>query len=202
MRINNNFSTNTTTNNTTNLNNQSNTLTTPKWYILHTFSNYESMAKVGLLNLIQNCGLQDQIFDVKIPTETTIKEYANGKKKLVERKLMPNYIFIKMIYSNQISYLVSTVKGITGFVGPMGKAIPMTENEIRKMHLEEKVESADFVVGDKITVVNGPLNGFEGVIVECNNSTQKAKIAVTMFGREQEVELEYVQMIKASKGVA
>lgn len=195
MRMNNNLS-----NNNTNSTNQSNTLTTPKWYILHTFSNYESMAKVGLLNLIANCGLQDQIFDVKIPTETTIKEYANGKKKLVERKLMPNYIFVKMIYSNQLGYLITNVRGITGFVGPMGKAIPMTENEIRKMHLEDRIANADFVVGDKITIVNGPLNGFEGVIVECNNSTQKAKVAVTIIGREQEVELEYVQMIKVAKG--
>ena len=174
----------------------------PQWYILHTFSNYESMAKVGLINLIANCGLQDQIFDIKIPTETTIKEYSNGKKKFVERKLLPGYIFVKMIYSNQLGYLVSTVRGITGFVGPMGKAIPMTQTEIRKMHLEDRVADADFAVGDIITVVNGPLNGFEGVIVECNNSTQKVKVAVTIIGREQEVELEYVQIIKATKGAA
>lgn len=174
----------------------------PQWYILHTFSNYESMAKVGLTNLIANCGLQDQIFDVKIPTETTIKEYASGKKKLVERKLLPGYIFVKMIYSNQLGYLITNVRGITGFVGPMGKAIPMTQTEIRKMHLEDRVADADFAVGDKITVVNGPLNGFEGVILECNNYTQKAKVAVTIIGREQEVELEYVQIIKATKGAA
>ena len=195
MRINNNLS-----NINTNSTNQSNTLTTPKWYILHTFSNYESMAKVGLINLIANCGLQDQIFDVKIPTETAIKEYANGKKKPVERKLLPNYIFVKMIYSNQLGYLITNVRGITGFVGPMGKAIPMTQTEIRKLHLEDRISDADFAVGDKITVINGPLNGFEGVILECNNSTQKAKVAVTMFGREQEVEIEYVQMIKSKGG--
>lgn len=200
MRIKNEL-TNNTTQNTTNLNNQSNTLTMPKWYILHTFSSYENMAKVGLTNLIQNCGLQDQIIEVKIPTETTVKEYANGKKKLVERKLTPNYIYVKMIYSNQLAYLITTVRGITGFVGPMGKAIPMTETEVRKMHLEERIEGADFAVGDKITVVNGPLSGFEGIIRECNNSTQKAKVVISMFGKEQEVEIEYVQMIKSKGGI-
>ena len=111
MSINNNLSNN--SNNTSNNSPNQNSNSEPQWYILHTFSNYESMAKVGLTNLIQNCGLQDQIFDVKIPTETTIKEYANGKKKLVERKLLPNYIFVKMIYSNQLGYLITNVRGIT-----------------------------------------------------------------------------------------
>ena len=83
----------------------------------------------------------------------------------------------------------------------MGKAIPMTQTEIHKMHLEDRISDVDFAVGDKITVVNGPLNGFDGIILECNNSTQKAKVAVTMFGREQEVEIEYVQMIKLKAGV-
>ena len=168
----------------------------PQWYILHTFSNYESMAKVGLSHLVENCNLQEQIFDVRIPTEQTLKEYKNGKKKVVEKKLMPGYIFVKMIYSNQLGYLVSNVRGITGFVGPMGRPVPMTAPEVRKMHLEESDEGAEYAVGDEVTVLNGPLAGFTGTIQECNPSTQIAKVAVTLFGLKQEVELEYVQLEK------
>lgn len=170
----------------------------PQWYILHTYSNYESIAKIGLTQLIQKYNLQSQIFDVKILTEKTVKNYANGKQKLVERNLMPTYIFVKMIYSTQLGYLVTHVRGITGFVGPMGHATPMTETEIRKMHLEDYAEDANFAVGDCISVVNGPLTGFTGKISKCNPSTQIAEVDVIMFGREVKVELQYVQMIKAN----
>ena len=84
-----------------------NTDTEPKWYILHTYSGYESMVKDSLARLVENNNLGDSIFDVKIPTEQTIEEKANGKRKVVERKLLPCYVFIKMIYSNQLWYLVT-----------------------------------------------------------------------------------------------
>ena len=111
--------------------------TEPKWYILHTYSGYEAMVKESLLRLIENNNLQDSIVDVKIPTEQTIEEKANGKKKVVERKLLPCYVFIKMVYSNQLWYLVTNTRGVTGFCGPQGRPIPMKEDEIRKMRLEE-----------------------------------------------------------------
>ena len=141
--------------------------TEPKWYILHTYSGYELLVRESLFRLIENNNLSDQIFDVKIPTEQTIEEKANGKKKVVERKLLPCYVFIKMIYSNQLWYLVTNTRGVTGFVGPQGRPIPMKEEEIR-------------------------------VIKEVNDETQRAKVTITMFGREQDVEVEYVQMTKIS----
>ena len=170
----------------------------PQWYILHTYSGYEAMVKESLLRLIENNNLADQITDVKIPTEQTIEEKANGKKKVVERKLLPCYVFIKMIYSNQLWYLVTNTRGVTGFVGPQGRPIPMKEDEIRKMRLEDYVVDADFKAGDSVSIDNGPLEGFIGVIKEVNEQTQRAKVNITMFGRSQDVEVEYVQMQKIS----
>ena len=172
--------------------------TEPQWYILHTYSGYESMVKDSLLRLIENNNLSDSIVDVKIPTEQTIEEKANGKKKVVERKLLPCYVFIKMIYSNQLWYLITNTRGVTGFVGPQGRPIPMKAEEIRKMRLEEFVRDADFRVGDRVSIDNGPLEGFIGTISEINNETQRAKVEITMFGRKQEVEVEYIQMTKIS----
>ena len=172
--------------------------TEPKWYILHTYSGYEAMVKESLLRLIENNNLQDSIVDVKIPTEQTIEEKANGKKKVVERKLLPCYVFIKMIYSNQIWYLVTNTRGVTGFCGPQGRPIPMKEDEIRKMRLEEYVVDADFNVGDRVSIESGALEGFIGTIRETHDDTQRAKVSVVMFGREQDVEVDYVQMKKIS----
>ena len=167
----------------------------PCWYILHTYSGYESMVRDSLFRLIENNNLQDMIFDVKIPMEQTIEE-KNGKRKIVERKLLPCYVFIQMIYSNQLWYWVTNTRGVTGFVGPQGRPIPMKESEIRKMRLEEIVVDADFAVGDRVAVDSGPLEGFDGVITELNDAAQKAKVNIQMFGRNTDVEVEYIQIKK------
>ena len=167
----------------------------PCWYILHTYSGYEMMVKDSLFRLIENNNLKDQIFDVKIPMEQTIEE-KNGKRKVVERKLLPCYVFIKMIYSNQLWYWVTNTRGVTGFVGPQGRPIPMKEDEIRNMRLEEVVLDADFKVGDTISIDAGPLEGFDGVITELNDLSQKAKVNIQMFGRSTDVEVEYIQIKK------
>ena len=167
----------------------------PCWYILHTYSGYEMMVKDSLFRLVENNNLQDQIFDVKIPMEQTIEE-KNGKRKVVERKLLPCYVFIKMIYSNQLWYLVTNTRGVTGFVGPQGRPIPMKDEEIRKMRLEDVVEDADLAAGDTVSIDAGPLAGFDGVITELNDLAQKAKVNIQMFGRSTDVEVEYIQIKK------
>ena len=169
-----------------------------KWYILHTYSGYEALVKESLMQLIANNNLADQITDVKIPTEQTIEEKANGKKKVVERKLLPCYVFIKMIYSNQLWYLITNTRGVTSFCGYQGRPVPMKEEEIRKMRLEDYVTDADFHVGDRVSIDSGALEGFVGVIRELNDETQHAKVVVYMFGREQDVDLEYIVLTKIS----
>ena len=145
--------------------------------------------------LIENNNLQNNIFDLKIPMEQTIEE-KNGKKKVVERKLLPCYVFIKMIYSNQVWYLVTNTRGVTGFVGPQGRPLPLKEEEVRKMQLESVAVDADFAVGDNVSIDAGPLAGFVGKVKELNDSAQKAKVNVLMFGRNTDVEVEYVQIRK------
>ena len=167
----------------------------PKWYILHTYSGYEAMVKASLEKLIENNNLGDYIVDLKIPMEQVVEE-KNGKLKVVERTLLPCYVFIKMIYTNQIWYYVTSTRGVTGFCGPQGRPIPMKEEEIRKMRLEEFVSNEVFSVGDTVSIEDGPLKGFFGTVKELNATAQKAKISTTMFGRTTDVEVEYIQIKK------
>ena len=169
-----------------------------RWYVIHTYSGYEAMVKDSLERLIENNNLQENIYEIKIPTEETLEEKANGKKKLVERKKFPCYVFLKMIYSNEIWYLVTNTRGVTGFVGPQGRPLPLTETEVARMGLESVALSVDFEVGDTVTVVSGPIESFSGVVVELNELTQKVKVKVEMFGRKTDVELDFVQVKKVS----
>ena len=166
-----------------------------KWYVLHTYSGYEAMVKASLERLIENNNLKDSIFDLRIPMEQTIEE-KSGKRKVVERKLLPCYVFIKMIYSNQVWYLVTNTRGVTGFVGPQGRPLPLKEEEVRKMQLETVATNVDFEVDDDVSIDAGPLSGFVGKIKELNDTAQKAKVNVMMFGRNTDVEVEYVQIRK------
>ena len=170
-----------------------------KWYVIHTYSGYEALVKDNIEKLIENNNLGDVIFDIKIPMEETIEE-KNGKKKVVQRKILPCYVFLKMVYSNDMWFLITNTRGVTGFVGPQGKAIPLGDDEVRKMRLEEKVENYDLAVGDEVSIVSGPLTSFTGVIESLNEESQKARVKVSMFGREIEVDLDFIQLDKI-KGV-
>ena len=167
-----------------------------KWYVLHTYSGYEAMVKDSLNKLVEKNNLQEQIFDVRILMEQTIEEKANGKKKVVQRKVMPCYVFIKLIYSNTLWFLVTNTRGVTGFVGPMGKPLPLTDEEVKRMQLERVVTETDIAVGDDIKIVSGPLDSFIGKVVELNEQAQKAKVNVEMFGRATDVELDLIQLEK------
>ncbi len=171
-----------------------------KWYVIHTYSGYEMMVKDSLEKLIENNNLQDNIFDIKIPMEETLEEKANGKKKVVERKIFPCYVFLKMIYSNYVWYLVTNTRGVTGFVGPQGRPLPLTAEEVARNRLEDKVTNIeiDFKVGDSVQIVSGPLESFIGKVVSVNESTQKASLNVEMFGRSTDVEVDFVQVKKIS----
>ena len=127
--------------------------------------------------------------------EETIEE-KNGKRKVVERKIFPCYVFLKMVYSNDMWYLITNTRGVTGFVGPQGKAIPLGEEEVRKMRLEEKVVECNLAVGDEGNIISGPLASFTGVVESLDDTAQKARVKVSMFGRETDVELDFIQLDK------
>lgn len=169
-----------------------------KWYVIHTYSGYEAMVKDSLEKLIENNNLQENIFEIQIPTEETLEEKANGKKKIVERKKFPCYVFLKMIYSNDIWFLVTNTRGVTGFVGPQGRPLPLTDEEVVRMGLIKVAINADFSVGDEVQIVSGPLESFSGKIVSLNETTQKAMVNVSMFGRATDVEVTFVQIKKIS----
>lgn len=169
-----------------------------KWYVIHTYSGYEAMVKDSLEKLIENNNLQENIFEIQIPTEETLEEKANGKKKLVERKKFPCYVFLKMIYSNDIWYLVTNTRGVTGFVGPQGRPLPLTEEEVVRMGLTKVAVNVDFTVGDEVQIMSGPLESFCGKVVSLNDVTQKAMVNVTMFGRDTDVEVDFVQVKKVN----
>ena len=164
-----------------------------KWYVIHTYSGYEALVKDSIEKLIENNNLSDTIFDIKIPMEETIEE-KNGKKKVVERKILPCYVFLKMVYSNDLWFMITNTRGVTGFVGPQGKAVPIGDDEVRKMRLEEFISEADFKVGDSVSIEEGPLKGFIGTVKELNDATQKAKVTTKMFNRDTDVEVEYLQI--------
>lgn len=166
-----------------------------KWYALHTFSGYENVAKENLETVVTKFGLQNRIFDIIIPMESVVEE-KNGKKKLVERKSMPCYIFVKMIYGDDLWHNVTRTRGITGFVGPNGRPLALTEEEVRKNKLEKIKVEANLQIGDKIEVIDGPLEGTIGQVQSVDVENGIATVLVEMFGREAPVDLDYTQMRK------
>jgi len=170
---------------------------TANWYVVHTYTGYEAMVKDTLENVIKNNNLQEQILDIQIPMEETIEE-KNGKKKVVQRKILPCYLFIKLVYSNDLWYLITNTRGVTGFCGPNGQALPLSKDEVQRMGLENKVEAVDFEKGDKVVVVSGPLDGFEGLVTDIDSINQKAKVTVEMFGTETSVDVNLSQLKKVN----
>ena len=167
-----------------------------KWYVIRTYSAYEAFVQKNVEKMVENNALQDFIFDVSIPTEQVIVE-KNGKRKVVERKKFPGYVFVKMIYTDQLGYMIRTIRGASGFVGPEGKALPLTLEEVKRMGLE-KIHSEDFhmEVGDNVRIVSGPLETFLATVEEIYPDKEKVKVIVQMFGRQTPVELEYSQIEK------
>jgi len=169
---------------------------TAKWYVLHTYSGYEVMVKESLLQLAKNNNLEDTIHDIVIPMEQAVEE-KNGKKKVVMRKVLPCYVFIKLIYTNSLWYMITNTRGVTGFVGPQGRPLPLTEEEVKRMKLEKKVVAdLTLAIGDSVKIINGPLENFIGKIIEINATTSKAKVKVEIFGRENEVDVAFIDCEK------
>ena len=169
-----------------------------RWYVIHTYSGYEAMVKGSLEKLIENNNLQNRILEIQIPMEETLEEKANGKKKLVERKKFPCYVFLKMAYSNDIWYLITNTRGVTSFVGTQGRPLPLTAEEVARMGLETKVVEIDFAVGDTVQIVSGPMESFVGTVLSLNESAQKAIVKVELFGRLTDIEVDFVQVKKVN----
>lgn len=165
----------------------------PYWYVVYTYSGYENKVMDNLKKTVENHSLQDVILDIKVPMEETI-ETKNGKKRHVSKKMFPGYVMVKMFLTDDSWYVVRNTRGVTGFVGPSSKPIPLTDAEVRTMGIENVRVSIDVEVGDNVIVVSGPLESFVGVVEEVNMERQKVKVLVSMFGRDTSVELDFVQI--------
>lgn len=167
-----------------------------QWYVIHTYSGYEAMVETNLHNMVENNNLQDYIFEIKIPVEDEVVE-KNGKRKVVQRKKFPSYVFIKMIYTNHIWFMVTNTRGVTGFVGPAGRPLPLRDDEVKRMGLEViEFEDLDINAGDSVRVISGALENFDGVIESISAERQKVKVVISMFGRDTPVELDFSQVEK------
>ena len=163
-----------------------------RWYVVHTFSGYENKVATNLEKIVENRHLQDWIHEVRIPTETVV-EVKDNQKREVERKVFPGYVLVKMVMSDDSWFVVRNVRGCTGFVGPNGKPIPLTEEEVAKLGVERKEVVIDYRVGDTVKIVDGPLENFSGVVEEIDQERNMVRVTISMFGRETSAELELEQ---------
>ncbi len=171
----------------------------PKWYVAHTFSGYENKVASNILTVVENRNLHDLIYEVAIPTETVKELKSDGTEKEYQRKLMPGYVFVKMIMTDDSWYVVRNTRGCTGFVGPEGEPPPLTDEEVRNNALERVSVKVNYEVGDLVNVVDGPLEGFSGTVDEIDVDNNSVKVTVSMFGRENQVEFELDQLEKVEE---
>ncbi|WP_027633560.1 transcription termination/antitermination protein NusG [Clostridium hydrogeniformans] len=166
-----------------------------KWYVVHTYSGYENKVKANLEKAIENRNLHSLIHAVEVPVEEQIEE-KDGKQKITLKKKFPGYVLIKMLMTDDSWYVVRNTRGVTGFVGPGSKPVPLTDEEIESMGVQEMPVDIDLEVGETIQVISGPLKDFTAVIQEINLEKHKIKALVSMFGRETLAELDFNQVEK------
>ncbi len=166
-----------------------------KWYVVHTYSGYENKVKDNLEKAVEKRELENMIVEIKVPVEETI-EIKNGKKKTVPRKVYPGYVMVKMVMTDETWYVVRNTRGVTGFVGPGSKPIPLTDEEVTAMGVERVPIVLDIQVGESVRVESGPLENFIGTVEKLDPERQKVKLIVNMFGRDTPVELDFIQVKK------
>ncbi len=166
-----------------------------KWYVIHTYSGYENKVKITLEQIVENRNIHDFIQEVSVPMEEVV-EIKDGKKKTSMKKLYPGYVLVKMVLTDEIWYIVRNTRGVTGFVGPSSRPVPLTEEELAIMGMTTEWEPiVDYQIGDSVKVISGPLDGFIGTVEHINTEKKKVRVLVSMFGRETPVDLEFTQVI-------
>jgi transcriptional antiterminator NusG len=163
------------------------------WYVVHTYSGYENKVKANIEKTIENRKLQDQILEVSVPMQDVV-ELKNGKKKTVQKKMFPGYVLLNMEMNDDTWYVVRNTRGVTGFVGPGSKPVPLSEEEMIYMGLKNEQLEIDFEVGDTVVVTSGAWEGTVGMIKTINTHKQFITISVDMFGRETPVEISFTDV--------
>ena len=163
--------------------------------VVHTYSGYENKVKANLEKTIENRNLQTLFQDIQVPMEEVIEE-KDGKQKISLKKKFPGYVLVKMLMTDESWYVVRNTRGVTGFVGPASKPVPLTDEEIESMGVQETPIEIDLEVGESVRVISGPLREFVAIIQEINLEKRKIKALIDMFGRETLAELEFTQVEK------
>ena len=165
------------------------------WYVAHTYSGYENKVKANIEKKIENQGMQEEILEVRVPMQDVI-EVKNGSKKSVQKKMFPGYVLINMVMNDDTWYVVRNTRGVTGFVGPGSKPVPLTEAEMKRLGIEVENLVVDFEEGDTVRVIAGVWKDTVGPIKSMNKSKQNVTINVELFGRETPVEIGFEEVQK------
>lgn len=164
-----------------------------KWYVVHTYSGYENKVASNLEKTVENRQMQELIQEIRVPTEMVTEITEDGRRKEVERKIFPGYVIVKMVMTDESWYAVRNIRGCTGFVGPSSKPVPLTDEEVANLGIDKREFEVSYQVGDSVNIVDGPLEGFVGVVEELDPEKNRVRVTVSMFGRETPVELELDQ---------
>ena len=174
-----------------------------KWYVIHTYSGYENKVKDNIETVVENRKMHDQILEVRVPTETVTEIKENGEQKEVERKIFPGYVLVKLAVeevkdeltmTDDAWYVIRNTRGVTGFVGPESKPVPLSEAEVMSLGVEKRAVEVNYNVGDFVNIVEGPLADFSGVVEKIDVDKNIVCVKISMFGRETPVEVELNQV--------
>ncbi len=163
-----------------------------RWYVAHTYSGYENKVKVNLEKIVENRGLGNLIYDVKVPVETVIEKNGD-KEKIIENKIFPSYVFVKMIMTDESWHAVRNITGVTGFVGPGSRPTPLSEKEVLDINLESAEEvkvQLSFNVGDEVNVISGLFEGYDGVVQSISDDLKTVTVLVKRGRRDMPVEID------------
>ena len=166
-----------------------------KWYVVHTYSGYENKVKVNLEKSVENNGLQDKIIEVCIPVEEAV-EIKNNRRRVVQHKLLPGYVLVKMQMTDETWYIVRNTRGVTGFVGAGNKATPLSETDFASVFDSVPKTRIDIQVGDNVRILSGLFENFTGKVTSIDLENQKIHVVVPMLKRETDVELAYDEVVR------
>ncbi|MDR0382148.1 MAG: transcription termination/antitermination protein NusG [Oscillospiraceae bacterium] len=164
-----------------------------KWFVVHTYSGYENKVAATIEKAVENRKLHDLILSVSVPTHE-VTEVTDSKRKTVERKIFPGYVLVKMVMTDESWHVVRNTRGVTGFVGPGSRPVPLTEQEVAALGVEKHEIVVSYAVGDSVKIIDGPLENFIGLVEEIATDKNRVRVVVSMFGRETPVELELDQV--------
>ena len=168
-----------------------------KWYVIHTYSGYENKVAKDLETIVENRKLQDYIMDIKIPTEVVTEVKEDGTQKQYERKIFPGYVLIKMIVTDDSWFIVRNTRGVTGFVGPASKPVPLSDAEVESLGVEKHSVEVAYKNGDNVKIISGPLEGFVGIVQKVDVVANDVTVLISMFGRETPAQFELDQVALA-----